>query len=207
MRFAALIVASLAISACSFDSSEDAQGDASGSSYTIDEESGETTATFKTEEGTAKFRSGKDVPVDLPKGFTIYPGAEITSNTTFERGEEKGAMVFLETDASPEDLAKHYRKQAEDAGFEITMEMKFGGGQTFAGKSKDGRSIAFNAMAAGAGDSVALPQVDTEFGDQAVDPEDLGAEPKQEGEDGEADAKPVSTKTTAQIMIGAGLGS
>lgn len=70
-------------------------------------------------------RSGPQVPVHLPPGFTLYPGARVISNTVIERGGKRGALLVFET---PDPLAKvmlFYRAQAAAAG--MTLELDLGG--------------------------------------------------------------------------------
>ncbi|AOL23021.1 hypothetical protein Ga0102493_112002 [Erythrobacter litoralis] len=127
-----------------FTTEDGAQGE-----YTIDRETGETRMSLETEEGTATLRSGKDVPIDLPGGFSLYPGSRVTSNSVIEQGERTGSMILFEADATPEDIIAHYRKQAEAAGIELQMDAKMGESVMVAGEN-EADAIAFQVSATGA---------------------------------------------------------
>ncbi|WP_156423759.1 hypothetical protein [Erythrobacter sp. YT30] len=151
----ALIIAGLAavtlgVGACSSEKSGTfTDGDGNTGEYTVDSESGETAVTVETGEGTATMRSGTDVPVDLPGGFTIYPGAKVASNTIVSHGEGEGSMVILETDATPAELAEFYGAQAKDAGVEIQMDMTTGDTKMLAGETAEGLVFSLNATRQG----------------------------------------------------------
>lgn len=119
--------------------------DGESGSYSINEADGETSAVIETEDGKATLRSGKDVKVDLPDGFTLFSGAKVVNNTVFEQDGSKGSLIILESEAAPDDLAAHYRKEAEGAGIEIKLEMSVNGGKMIGGEDSDGRAFTFNA--------------------------------------------------------------
>lgn len=138
--------ASLALAACGSETSGTIEGeDGETAEYTIDRSSGEMNATITTDEGTATVRSGTDIPVDLPDGFSLYPGATVVNNTTFAQGDAGGSMIMFQSEDSPEEVATFYRKQAEDAGIDIEFEMNANGGRMFGGKDEDGRTVTVNA--------------------------------------------------------------
>ena len=113
--------------------------------YSVDASGEEITATIKTPEGSATMQSGADVPVDLPRGFSIYPGAEIVTNTVFEQAGSKGALVTMESDAAAAEMIAFYRKQAEGAGIEIELNLDTDTMQMIGGKSADGSPFSFTA--------------------------------------------------------------
>lgn len=119
--------------------------------YTIDSETGETSATIKTGDGTATLRSGADVPVDLPGGFSIYPGAKVVTNTVVSHDDGKGNMLMLETADSPDEVVAHYRKQAQAAGIDIQLEMSMNEGKMIGGEGPDGTTFSLNATDDGEG--------------------------------------------------------
>lgn len=137
-KITAVTALSLTLAACGGSSPPD--------TYEVDEESGEVNATITTDEGTATIRAGEDVPVDLPMGFTVYPDAEVTNNVTFEQEEATVAMINIESEAAVEEMAAHYRKQAEEAGFAIKLEMKLNDGTMLGGEAADGRTFSFNGQ-------------------------------------------------------------
>ena len=142
----AILTAALCLSACGSDTSETVESeDVDNSSYTIDEESGETTATITTEDGVATMRSGESVPVDLPEGFSLFPGAQVNNNTTFSLDDSRGAMIMFQSDAEPQAIADFYREQAEVAGIDIEVELSINGGKTLGGESESGRTFTLNA--------------------------------------------------------------
>ena len=116
-----------------------------------DTSGGETEMRMTDEDGNeAVYTTGANADIDLPAGFTIYPGADVTSTTALTGNDGQGAMVMMSSEASPADMMAHYRKQAEAAGIEIQMEMKSGETSVIAGESPDGVSFTFNATPNGA---------------------------------------------------------
>ena len=114
--------------------------------YTINEDSGETSMTIKGEDGEATLRSGADVPVTLPDGFTLFPGSKVVTNTVVDQPDGKGTMVTFETDAPAEKVVAHYRDAAKAAGFDIQLEMTTNGTMMVGGERKaDGSSLSVTA--------------------------------------------------------------
>jgi hypothetical protein len=136
-RFASVCLAALALSACGSESSgEFTTEDGEAGEYSIDNDSGETTMTVQTPDGEVSLRSGTDVPVDLPAGFSLISGADIVSNTIIDQGETRGALVTFTSDRTPEEIADFYRAEAEDAGIEIQIETSMNGGKMIGGENE-----------------------------------------------------------------------
>lgn len=135
--------AALMLAGCGSEISGDfTTEDGENAEYTIDKATGETSMTVKGPDGTATMRSGADVPVTLPDGFSLFPGSTVISNTVVDQPEGRATMVMFETDAEAETVMAHYRKQAESAGFEIQMEMNASGTRMIGGERKaDGSSL------------------------------------------------------------------
>lgn len=114
--------------------------------YTIDKDTGETSMTIKGEDGEATLRSGADVPVTLPDGFTLFPGSKVVTNTVVDQPDGKGTMVTFETDAPADKVVAHYRDAAKAAGFDIQLEMTTNGTMMVGGERKaDGSSLSVTA--------------------------------------------------------------
>jgi hypothetical protein len=140
MRATITLATAMFLAACGSESSgsfETADGEAG--SYTIDQDGSEVTAEITSDDGTTTIRSGEGVSADLPKGYSMYPGATIVSATTIAGAANSGSMVFFESDASPQDVVAHFRKQAEADGVKIQMEMKTGNTMILSGEGDDGR--------------------------------------------------------------------
>jgi len=92
-------------------------------------------------------RTGADVAVDLPNGFTMYPGAKVVSNTTFSNVDEgSGNMVLFESGDSPKEISAFFREQAEKAGITIQIDADMNGNQMIAGENEaDGVGFMVNA--------------------------------------------------------------
>ena len=146
VHLVSLLSVSLALSACSSETSGTFEGeDGETGEYTIDRATGEATATIETEDGTATLRSGSDVPVELPAGFTVYPGAEVITNTVVSQGAGSGMLVTMQSDDSPEDVAGFYKDKAVKAGIDIQMEMSTNGGRMIGGESNEGLTFSIIA--------------------------------------------------------------
>lgn len=146
MRYCIVAAAALALAACGSEKSGSFETDDGGEgSYTVDTEDGETTASITTEDGTVRMRSGDNVPVKLPKGFSVYPKAKVVSNTVIDQGEGTGSLIIFESEDSLEDITSYYRSQAETAGIDIALQLTTEQGRMLAGESPDGTSFSLNA--------------------------------------------------------------
>lgn len=147
LAIATAIGAAMALSACGSDETSGTfETDDGEGSYTVNQDGDDINIEATSDEGDFSLQTGDDLDVDLPAGFTIYPGAEVTSNMTM--GQENGgggSVVSMTSDASPEDLLAHYRAEAEAAGIEIKAEMDLGGMKVLAGESGNGASFTVRA--------------------------------------------------------------
>ena len=188
MRTLILTIAAASVLAACGSDAPDAEAVEEGN-FTVDPETGDTTSSIITEDGSASFKSGASVDADLPAGFSIYPGAEIVSVTNISRGENKGAMVTMLSDASAAELAAFYREQAQAAGVAIELDMTVDDGIMLGGTGADGLNFSLNTV-----------------------PEEVV--PDEESSDGESgkdnDAEPIRPKRedgriTAQLVVSKGL--
>ena len=137
----------LALAACGSETSgEFTTEDGKNAEYTIDKDSGETSMTIKGEDGEATLRSGADVPVSMPAGFTLFPGSTVITNTVVNQPDGQGTMVAFEADAPADKVVAHYRDAAKAAGFDIQLEMTTNGTVMIGGERKaDDSSISVTA--------------------------------------------------------------
>lgn len=150
MRGSALILAggaALLLTACGSETKgEFTTDDGKNAEYTIDKDSGETSMTITGEDGEATLRSGSDVPIKLPSGFSLFPGSKVVTNTVVSQPDGQGTMVMFEADAPADKVVAHYRDQAKAAGFAIELEMTTNGTTMIAGERKaDGSSLSVTA--------------------------------------------------------------
>lgn len=102
-------------------------GPSTATEHTIDPETGETRITIRQNDGIATLRSGPNVPVTLPMGFSLYPGARVVGNSLVTRsGGSQNTLLTFDTDASAAQVIAHYREQAKAAGFAIALEAETG---------------------------------------------------------------------------------
>jgi hypothetical protein len=99
---------------------------------------------------------GGDLDVDMPDGYTIYPGAMVVTKANVDQGDSIALVLTLFSEDSLEKLAAFYRNQAEAAGVEFSMETADQGMQMFMGKAPDGGLFAFSAAADEEGTSAQL---------------------------------------------------
>ena len=119
-------------------------------SYDIDAATGETRARYTDDDGTTTtMRSGESVPVALPAGFAVYPGARIVNNTRVEQAGGLLVLLDLESEAPLEDMVSYYRKQAEAAGVEVATSIQSGPMTMIGGEASDGTSFSFTATREG----------------------------------------------------------
>lgn len=104
----------------------------------------------------AKLRSGPAVPVVLPPGFSLYPGATVVRNTQVERGRERRVLVEFET---PDPIAKvllFHRAQAQAAGVTLTLDLDGSDAASIGGQTASGGEFALTARRVGNGTVVEL---------------------------------------------------
>lgn len=135
---------------------------------TIETGNGEVEYSVDASEGSAEFRgttddgrevsisTGSDVPVDLPGSYTVYPGANIVSNSVVSMGDGNGSIVFMTTADSVADVAAFYRSQAEAQGIDIQMETNAADSTMLSGEGPDGKSFTVSASKNDAGTSIQL---------------------------------------------------
>lgn len=93
------------------------------------EGSGESgTLSVTTDEGTAVLRGGSDAG-DLPDWVLTYPGAEVSGTFSMSAGENTSGAFGQATDDSVGEVAAHFERELEAAGFEVQVHSFSGGGQ------------------------------------------------------------------------------
>ncbi len=148
LAIALSMIAALGLSACSSErSGEFTNDEGETGSYSVDPDSGETNMTITSDEGTTTLRSGSDVPVNLPLGFSVYPGAIVTNNAVVDHNGGEGSMVIFETSGSPDEVIAFYREQAETAGIEIKVDLTINDGGMLGGEGSDGEVFTINVSA------------------------------------------------------------
>ena len=149
MRRFALMAGLAMLAACSSEKSTTFETEDGEATATVDSDDGTTTASITTDEGTVHMRSGANVAVDLPMGFSAYPRAKVVSNTVIDKGDGKGTLVLMETGDSLDDVTSYYRSQAETAGIKIELQLSTDEGRMLAGSSGDeAKSFSLNASRA-----------------------------------------------------------
>lgn len=118
----------LALAACGGGDGEDG---ASGGTY-------QRTVDVGDEGGKMDTRVGGDIEVELPAGFSVYPGAKVIATNAVTLPQGKGRTVFMQTQDPVAEVADYYRKQASDAGVEFSNEMNSGDSQLLAGTAPSG---------------------------------------------------------------------
>ncbi len=146
----AITTVAAALAACGSEKSGTITSpDGETAEYRIDEASGETSMTITTPEGKAVMRSGQGVPVQLPKGISLYPGSAVISSTIVDQPDGTGTMVMFEAAAKGAEIMAHFKRQAEAAGFAIELEATMNDTVMLSGKrDSDGTSFMVNASAA-----------------------------------------------------------
>jgi uncharacterized lipoprotein len=140
MRQAAWVLtgsAALMLAACGSEKTgEFTTEDGKNAAYSIDENTGETSMTITGEDGDASLRAGANVPVNLPDGFTLFPGTKVINNAVVNQPDGQGTMITFESAAAADKVVAHYRDAAKAAGFDIQVEMNTNGTLTVAAERK-----------------------------------------------------------------------
>ena len=146
-NIALALLAALSLAACEVREADDQSADTPGQvepvgGYAIDPETGEISATHTGEGGAVtRMRAGADVPVQLPDGFTLYPGAEVIDNTRVEQADSELVVLRFVSAATQSQLIDFYREQAGAAGVTLDIDVGRGDARTVAGRGADGRTV------------------------------------------------------------------
>ncbi len=150
MRKLVISLAALALAACGGSESASSETEDGTGEYTVDNDGDGVEMRFTDDEGNeTTLNSGSNVEVNLPDGFTIYPGAEIVQSTAIDSADGQGSLVMMTSSASPQQMIDHYRSQAEAAGVDIQMEMTSGDTRVIGGEGPEDRFFSFTASASG----------------------------------------------------------
>ena len=142
-----LTLAVALLSACSDRAAMTAPDKTPAASYSHDPTSGEIRARIAPKgEEPATLRSGPQVPVRLPRGFTLYPGAKVTANTVVERGDSQRVLMVFETYDPVDLVTAFYRRQARDAGFALSLDLVGEERASIGGRTARGRGFALSAQ-------------------------------------------------------------
>ena len=106
--------------------------------FGFDAKAGETRAQITTSEGTTQLRSGDKVQPHLPRGFTLYPHAEIVDVTQVTRGDGFSLLLTMNSRDGAGAIAQFYRQQAVSAGVAIDVTIATPDGSTLSGQAPDG---------------------------------------------------------------------
>lgn len=148
--------AALMVAGCGSEKSATFETEDGTGTYTVDNASGDVSMEFSGNDGeTVSINSGANVSVDLPSGFTLYPGATVVSSTTVNQQDSRGSILMLTTSATPEQVVAHYRRQAEAAGVEIQMEMNTADSRMINGEGPGGLTFSVSANASGSDETSA----------------------------------------------------
>lgn len=134
-KFAMAAIVAALVSACGSERSGTIVTEDGEANYTVDTRSGETNMEIQTADGTATVRSGANVAVNLPAGFSVYPGSTVITSTNAAQGDQRVDSVMLQTSDSMEEVIAFYRGQAERGGIAIESEMSTGDMRAFNGSS------------------------------------------------------------------------
>ncbi len=149
MRWVIAGIAGLMLSGCDAPDHLDKSGAGEREAeHTIDPETGEVRMIIPHKDGTATLRSGPNVPVTLPRGISMVPGARVLAHSQFAMGDGQGSLVTFEADVEAPAVIAHFRDQARAAGFAVTLENDAAGTLMIVGERKrDGARLAVTATA------------------------------------------------------------
>lgn|GEM_PF-1100022 len=106
---------------------------------------------FSSSDGEINMEAGPNSKVNLPAGFTLYPGAKVISTVTMGAGGQNTTTLSMTSPDDAEKLASFYRKQAETAGVLIASDVRANGNVMLAGESKGGLGFSLAAQPDGKG--------------------------------------------------------
>ena len=124
--------------------------DGGEAAYDLNDDEGGSTMTFSDGEGgEMTMRTGDELAVDLPDGFSLPDGANVTTSANMAEGDGVGQMVAFTAEGSADEILANLREQAENAGFEINTTINSQGLQMIAGDNEDGGNFSAHVMEGG----------------------------------------------------------
>lgn len=152
-----LALAGLSLAACSDSVSTPTPREAPSGSYGSHPASGEIRGRITPRgEAAVTLRSGPQVPIRLPPGFTLYPGATVISNTVVERAGKRQALLVFETPDPLTEVTLFFRAQAEASGVALTLDLGGRDRASIGGTLADGGRVVIAAHQIPAGTRVEL---------------------------------------------------
>ena len=145
--------AALLLAACGSGDEGTVQTEDGEVAYGIDQSGDEANVTITAEDGSEIVATSGTGEAQLPDGFSVYPGASVISSTTVTQADGSGAMVLMQSDATPAQMVSFYRQQAEAAGIEIQMNADVNGSAMLGGEGAGGMTFSFSASPNGDGTS------------------------------------------------------
>lgn len=143
-------LAVLSLAACSDSVSPPPPRETPAASYGSHSGSGEVRARIVPPgESAVTLRSGPRVPIRLPPGFTLYPGATVLTNTRVERGGVERTLVRFQTSATLDILVEFYQAQASRAGASLSLGLAGRDHASIGGKLRSGTVFALSARRMG----------------------------------------------------------
>lgn len=97
-------------------------------------------------EAPATLRSGPKVPVSLPRGFTLYPGGKVISNTVVERNGRRRILLVFVTPDRLEEIVLFYRAEAQAAGVPLDLDLAGETRASIGGSLPGGGTVAIAAQ-------------------------------------------------------------
>ncbi len=89
--------------------------------------------------------------VELPAGYDVYPGANVTSNTKLANAGSTDYNVIMETSDAPDKVIAYYTKQAAAGGFTVPAVTKDGDTQSTTARTDSGNIFSVQAFPADGG--------------------------------------------------------
>lgn len=144
----------LALAACGSERTGTFQTEDGEVQYSMGGSGDQGTFSLKTDEGEFTMQTGSG-NVDLPAGFTRYPGSTVVSNITMNSPEGSNSTVTMNAGDAVDKVVAFYRRQAEAAGVKISMEMKSNDVVMVGGESENGLVFSINASPDDEGGTIA----------------------------------------------------
>lgn len=156
MKRMAVLAGALALAGCGSENTGTVETPEGRVQYTASVDGSDTDMVINSPEGEVRIVSGADQKIDLPAGFTLYPGASVVTSSTVSHAEGSGVRVAMTSAASPLQVVDFYRKQARAAGITDLTEITGGGQVTIAGRGEDGTDFSLAATSGEGATSINL---------------------------------------------------
>jgi len=106
--------------------------------------------------GHVAMRTGPQVPIALPSGFTLCPGGKIEASTMVERKARRHVLIEFTCPDPPRETIALFRRQVDAAGVKLALDLSGSESASLGGTLANGQTISISARRETRGSEVVI---------------------------------------------------